>query len=74
MKKHLYKSDNKALAGVLAGVAEYFGWDITWTRLIYSALTLFGFGAGIPLYIIASIIIPNRPNRRNIDAQESNQK
>ncbi|MHA8137621.1 PspC domain-containing protein [Lactobacillaceae bacterium Scapto_B20] len=74
MKKQLYKSDNKAIAGVLAGVAEYFGWDITWTRLIYSALTLMGFGSGIILYIIAAIIIPNRPERRNIDAQESDQK
>ena len=35
MNKKLYRSVNdKKIAGVCAGVAEYFGWDPTMVRLV----------------------------------------
>ncbi len=59
MERKLYKSStNKMLAGVCGGVAEYFGWDATWVRLGLVAFSLLG-GAGLLLYIIAAIIMPN---------------
>ncbi|MBW1605096.1 PspC domain-containing protein [Lactobacillus sp. Sy-1] len=71
MNKKLYRSNNRIFAGVLGGIADYFDWDKTWTRLIYSALTIFSFGMpGLVLYIIAALIIPNQPERRDIDAEE----
>ena len=34
MDKKLYRDpQNGMIAGVCAGVAEYFGWDPTWVRL-----------------------------------------
>ena len=34
MDKKLYRDPrNGMIAGVCAGVAEYFGWDPTWVRL-----------------------------------------
>lgn len=33
-KKQLTKSNDKVISGVLGGVAEYFDWDKTITRLV----------------------------------------
>ena len=61
MEKKLTKSTNKMLAGVCAGVAEYFGIDPTVVRLAYAFLTIFSAGfPGLLLYIIACIIIPSK--------------
>lgn len=59
MAKTLAKSANKKLAGVCAGLAEYFGLDVTLVRLIYACLTVFTAGfPGLILYIIAMLILP----------------
>ena len=52
--KKLYKSNNRMICGVCAGVAEYFGIDPTIVRLIWAALALSG--TGILLYIVAAIV------------------
>ena len=59
MEKKLYKSQNKMLDGVCAGIGEYFGIDPTVVRLAWVLFSLLG-GSGILAYIIAAIIIPNR--------------
>lgn len=33
--KKLTRSNNRMLAGVCAGLADYFGWDVTVVRIIY---------------------------------------
>jgi phage shock protein C len=61
MGKTLTKSDNKMLSGVCAGIAEYFGWDISLTRIGYVLLSICSAAfPGILAYIIMSIIIPNK--------------
>ena len=54
--KKLYKSNNRMICGVCAGVAEYFGIDPTIVRLIWAAVALRG--TGILLYIVAAIVMP----------------
>lgn len=54
--KKLYKSNNRMLCGVCAGLAEYLGIDPTIVRLIWAALALTG--TGILLYIVAALIMP----------------
>ena len=50
MDKKLYRDPrNGMIAGVCAGVAEYFGWDPTWVRLGWALFTLLG-GSGLILY------------------------
>lgn len=62
MNKKLYRSTtDKKLAGVCAGIAEYFGWDPTMIRLAYALLTLF-WGTGILVYIICALVIPQKPD------------
>ena len=61
-KKKLMKSNNKMLAGVCAGIAEYFNCDATLVRVIYAVLSVFSAGfPGLILYIILAIIMPNKP-------------
>ncbi len=49
--------DEKMLAGVCGGFAEWLGWDPTAVRALYVLASLLG-GAGILAYIILWIIIP----------------
>ena len=61
MEKKLYKSEtNKMLAGVCGGIAEYFNIDSTLVRLGWVVFSLLG-GSGLLAYIIAAIIMPDRP-------------
>ncbi|WP_334115547.1 PspC domain-containing protein [Ligilactobacillus sp.] len=60
-KKQLAKSNDKVISGVLGGVAEYFDWDKTITRLIAVVLCVFPghvFG-GILIYLIAAVVMPD---------------
>lgn len=59
--KKLYRSSNKMLAGVCAGIAEYCDIDPTIVRVIYAALSLFTAGfPGLLLYLVLMIIMPNQ--------------
>lgn len=49
--------DHKSIGGVASGIAAYFGTDPVWIRLAFVILTLGGL-AGIPIYIILWIIMP----------------
>lgn len=60
MEKRLYKSNNKMLDGVCAGIAEYFAIDPTLVRLAWVLFSALG-GSGLIAYIIAAIIIPRKP-------------
>lgn len=60
MNKRLYKSNNKMIDGVCAGVAEYFDLDPTLVRLGFVAFTCLG-GSGLLVYIIGAIIMPRNP-------------
>ena len=59
MQKRLTKSQNKILAGVFGGIADYFNLDPAWVRIIGAALIIFtGFFPGTALYIIAAMVMP----------------
>lgn len=58
--KKLCRSDNKILAGVCAGLADYFDIDPTVVRIVYAALSVFSAGfPGLLLYIIMAVIMPS---------------
>jgi phage shock protein C len=60
MYKKLYLSDNdKKIAGVCGGIADYFGIDSTLVRLVWVLLTVFG-GLSILFYFAAWLIMPRR--------------
>ncbi|WP_189440329.1 PspC domain-containing protein [Rhodanobacter panaciterrae] len=56
--KRLCRSrSNRTLAGVCAGIADYYGWDPTLVRVAWIVLTLLG-GSGILLYLIMWLVMP----------------
>ena len=61
--KKLTRSNNRMLAGVCAGLADYFGWDVTIVRIIYSFATVFTAFSGIIVYIILWIVMPEKKYR-----------
>lgn len=58
MNKLYRSSQNKMLAGVCAGVADFFGLDVKHVRLVWLLALLFG--AGAILYIILWIVVPEK--------------
>jgi phage shock protein C len=50
--------EGRRIAGVCAGVAQYYGWNVTTIRLLWLLLFLFA-GTGGLLYLILWIVIPN---------------
>lgn len=58
MSKKLFKSKtNRKLAGVCAGIGDYFGIDATVVRLAWVFFCILG-GSGILAYIICALVIP----------------
>lgn len=58
-QKKLTKSENKVLAGVCAGLAEYMGMDITVMRVLYALLTFCSAAfPGVLLYLIMALVMP----------------
>ncbi|GEM_PF-622753 len=48
----------RMLAGVCAGVADYFGIDVTLVRVIVAVVSVLTGGAGVLAYLAAWVIIP----------------
>lgn len=61
MAKRIFKSRNKVLFGVCGGIAEFFNIDPTIVRILMLVLVFAGFGSGVPIYIVAALIMPERP-------------
>ena len=58
MEKKLYRSEtNKQIAGVCAGLAEYFDVDVTLVRIAFLVMMLMG-GPGFLLYVVLWFVIP----------------
>ena len=58
-KKQLKRAlKDRKLAGVCGGIAKYFGWDSTTTRIGYAALSLFTAFAGCLFYLILWYVMP----------------
>lgn len=60
MTKRLFRSNDRMLGGVCAGIAEYLGWDATLVRVAYALITIFGVGSPVLIYVLLWIIMPPR--------------
>ena len=55
----LSRSSNKMIAGVCAGIAEYFGWDVTLFRVVFVLVSILSVAfPGILVYLILWIVMP----------------
>ena len=65
----LYRNDSeKILGGVCSGLAHYLKIDPTIVRLVF-ALSSFGAGTGILIYILLWIILPSKPLATNVTSK-----
>jgi phage shock protein C len=51
----------RMLAGVCQGLANSYGWDVTWVRVIAVLLAIFGGGIGLVAYVVFWIVMPEEP-------------
>ena len=56
----LYRNSSRGkIAGVCAGIADYFGWDASMVRVGYVVLSIFSAGfPGFLAYVILWIVMP----------------
>jgi phage shock protein C len=59
------KRDGRMLAGVCAGLGEYFGIDANVVRLVFAVASFFGF-AGVLAYLVAWAVIPEEGEKASI--------
>ena len=62
VKKELLRDDrNGKIAGVCAGIADYFGWELWLVRVVVLASVLLGFGGILPvLYLVGWIVLEKK--------------
>ena len=57
--RKLLRSNNRVIAGVCAGLANWLGWDITLVRVLYLVISILSAAfPGILVYIILWIVMP----------------
>jgi phage shock protein PspC (stress-responsive transcriptional regulator) len=60
MRKLYRLSESKKLAGICAGLGDYFDLDPVLFRLLFVISVLFG-GVGILIYVLLWILVPEKP-------------
>jgi phage shock protein PspC (stress-responsive transcriptional regulator) len=56
--RRLQRGDDRIVAGVCSGLAEYTGLDVTLVRLVTALLVIFA-GSGLLLYVLGWLLIPD---------------
>lgn len=60
--RRLTRSRDKMIAGVCAGIAEYFGWEVTLFRVVYVVVSILSVAfPGILVYLVLWVVMP-RPD------------
>ena len=62
LKKLTRPRTGRMLAGVCAGIANYVNMDPTVIRVIYALLSIFTAFAGVIVYLILMLVIPEDKN------------
>ena len=63
--KRIYRSkEDKMIAGVCGGIAEYYSIDPVWIRLI-AVILFFLNGVGLLAYIVLWILMPENPHQKS---------
>jgi phage shock protein PspC (stress-responsive transcriptional regulator) len=58
-RARLRRSDDRIIAGVCGGIAEWLGWDPTVVRLLYVVASILSAAfPGILIYIVLWIVMP----------------
>jgi phage shock protein PspC (stress-responsive transcriptional regulator) len=58
MRNLVRRRDDRMVAGVCSGIADYLGVDVTLVRLLAVVAAIFSLGAVIVAYVAAWILMP----------------
>jgi len=72
-KQLIRPREGRMVAGVCAGLGDYFGLDANLVRLIFAALSIFG-GAGVLVYLVAWLVVPEEGEDKSIADSYLNKK
>ena len=70
----LVRSRNKMIAGVCAGVAEYFGWSVSKVRLVWLLLALMTIGTMFVFYIVLWFVMPDAASMKQSYTERMNRR
>ena len=57
--RRLTRSRDKMIAGVCAGIAQYFGWDVTLFRVMFVVVSILSVAfPGILVYVVLWVVMP----------------
>ena len=57
--RRLTRSRNKMIAGVCAGIAEYFGWEVTLFRVVFVIVSILSAAfPGLLVYLVLWMVMP----------------
>jgi phage shock protein C len=59
---------DRMLAGVAVGMADYLGIDVTLVRIALAVLAVMG-GAGVPLYLAGWLLIPEEGSTESVASE-----
>ena len=57
-KRLVRRSDDKMVAGVCSGVADYLGVDVTLVRVLTVLGAVFGLGSLVVAYLVMWVLVP----------------
>lgn len=64
-KQLIRPQKGRMVAGVCAGLGDYFGVDPNVIRLVFAVLSIFGF-AGVAAYLVAWLVIPEEGHTSSV--------
>jgi phage shock protein PspC (stress-responsive transcriptional regulator) len=73
-KQLMRPREGRMIAGVCAGIGEYFGVDANIVRVVFAALTIFSIGAGALVYVVAWAVVPEEGEKQSIAENYVNKK
>jgi len=62
------------IAGVCAGIGQFFGIDANIVRIIFAVLTVFSAGAAALVYLVAWLVVPEEGETGSIAENYLNKK
>ncbi|HKB37445.1 MAG TPA: PspC domain-containing protein [Gemmataceae bacterium] len=58
--------EGRMIAGVCAGIGQFFGIDANIVRIIFAVLTVFSAGAAALVYLVAWVVVPEEGEKGSI--------
>jgi phage shock protein PspC (stress-responsive transcriptional regulator) len=56
----------RMVAGICAGVAGFFGWDVTLVRVVVAVVSVMTGGTGVLAYLVAWVLVPVEGEKTSI--------